>query len=78
MQYGEFKFQFVALLHEVKENMSLRASAHTGVAIPWISRELMMEKCAQLSRTSPIFRIDTALHRHMRSPHQRARWFAMT
>ena len=45
-----FKFQFVALLNALKKKMSLRASAHTGVAIPRIFRKLLMEETVSFAR----------------------------
>ena len=47
---------FVGLLNAVKKRMSLRASAHTGVAIPRIFRELSMEETVSFARNHLHFR----------------------
>ena len=65
-------------VYRSKKELSLRASAHTGVAIPQSFRDPYIGRKSEIIRNSVGLRQNTALRRRRGSPHQSEDWFAMT
>ena len=68
-----YKLEFDGL----SNSRSLRASDHTGVAIPRIDVPLLVDKFQKTSQKNGLYD-DRLPGIRWRFPHQRARWFGMT
>ena len=71
------KLEFGGPTGTVSSFLSLRASAHTGVAIPRIDVPPLVEEFQKTAQKNGLYD-DMQPEIRWRLPHQRARWFAMT